>query len=90
MKTWKSQNLSTTQPKYNMELLKFKSVSEAKIYFMSNVLPFMENEDALTADTLFSLWIDNPMDYQPDVIVEIEEAKELSESDIYDNDTKHD
>ena len=50
---------------------------------MSNVLPFMENEDGLTADTLFNLWLDNPSDYQPDVVVTVEELEDTKQSDAY-------
>lgn len=67
-----------------MELLHFKTVEESKLYFMSNVLPFMENEDGLTADTLFNLWLDNPSDYQPDVVVTVEELEDKKQSDAYD------
>ena len=67
-----------------MELLHFKTVGDSKMYFMSNVLPFMENEDGLTADTLFNLWLDNPSDYQPDVVVTVEELEDTKESDNYD------
>lgn len=67
-----------------MELLHFKTVGDSKLYFMSNVLPFMENEDALTADTLFHLWLDNPSDYQPDVVVTVEELEDTKQSDAYD------
>ena len=67
-----------------MELLNFKTVGDSKMYFMSNVLPFMENEDGLTADTLFNLWLDNPSDYQPDVVVTVEELEDTKESDNYD------
>lgn len=67
-----------------MELLNFKTVGDSKMYFMSNVLPFMENEDALTADTLFNLWLDNPSDYQPDVVVTVEELEDKKQSDAYD------
>ena len=67
-----------------MELLNVKTVGDSKMYFMSNVLPFMENEDALTADTLFNLWLDNPSDYQPDVVVTVEELEDKKQSDAYD------
>lgn len=67
-----------------MELLQFKTVGDSKMYFMSNVLPFMENEDGLTADTLFNLWLDNPSDYQPDVVVTVEELEDKKQSDAYD------
>lgn len=67
-----------------MELLHFKTVGDSKLYFMSNVLPFMENEDGLTADTLFNLWLDNPSDYQPDVVVTVEELEDKKQSDAYD------
>jgi len=72
-----------------MEILNFKSWEEAKLYFMSEVLPKMENEDGLPADTLFNLWAENPMEYNPDVCIEVEEAKELSESDNYDASNCH-
>lgn len=67
-----------------MELLHFKTVGDSKLYFMSNVLPFMENEDGLTADTLFNLWLDSPSDYQPDVVVTVEELEDKKKSDAYD------
>lgn len=67
-----------------MEILNFKTVGDSKLYFMSNVLPFMENEDGLTADTLFNLWLDNPSDYQPDIVVTVEELEDTKESDRYD------
>jgi len=67
-----------------MELLHFKTVGDSKLYFMSNVLPFMENEDGLTADTLFNLWLDNPSDYQPDIVVTVEELEDTKQSDSYD------
>lgn len=73
-----------------MEILNFKTVEESKLYFVSNVLPFMENEDGLKMETLFSIWLDNPSDYQPDVVVTVEELEETIESDTYDNNTKHD
>lgn len=70
-----------------MELLHFKTVGDSKMYFMSNVLPFMENEDGLTADTLFNLWLDNPSDYQPEVVVTVEELEDTKQSDAYDLET---
>lgn len=72
-----------------MEILNFKSWEDAKLYFMAEVLPKMENEDGLPADTLFSLWAENPMDYNPDVSIEVEEGKELSDSDNYDASNCH-
>lgn len=72
-----------------MELLNFKGIADAKIFFMQYILPKMENEDGLTADTLFNLWLDNPSDYQPDVVVTVEELEDTSKSDSYDNNTKH-
>ena len=72
-----------------MEILNFKSWKEAKLYFISEVLPKMENEDGLPVDTLFSLWAENPMDYTPDTAIEVEEANELLESDNYDASNCH-
>lgn len=73
-----------------MEIIKLKTFTEAKLYFVDNVLPKMDNEDALPVDTLFNIWIENPTDYDPEIIVEVEEGTELSNSDRYDNETKHD
>ncbi len=67
-----------------MKILHFKTVEESKLYFVSNVLPFMENEDGLKFETLFSLWLDNPSDYQPDVVVTVEELEDTKQSDAYD------
>jgi len=71
-----------------MELLKFKDTQEVKIYFMENVLPKMENEDGLPAESLFNIWSENPLDFDPDTLIEVEEWNETSESLEYDLNTK--
>jgi hypothetical protein len=67
-----------------MEILKFKDTQEVKLYFMEHVLPKMDNEDGLPADALFNIWADNPLDYDPDTLIEVEEWNETSESLKYD------
>jgi hypothetical protein len=72
-----------------MNIKKFKDTQEVKMYFMSEVLPKMENEDGLPADTLFNIWCENPLDYDPDTVIEVEEWNDTSESLNHDIKTCH-